>query len=58
MHNESHTAGAEQVTQETLESFYQVPTFIYSYKRKTDLHRTNLVTGERSSHRVPSYTFK
>jgi hypothetical protein len=59
MHNESHTVGAEQVSQDTLEAFYHVPTFIYSYKYNTDqLHRTNLVTGEHSSHRVPSYTFK
>jgi hypothetical protein len=59
MHNESHPVGAEQVTQDTLEAFYQVPTFIYSYKRETDqLHRTSLVTGEHSSHRLPSYTFK
>jgi hypothetical protein len=36
-----------------------LPTFIYSYKRDTDqLHRTSLVTGEQSSHRVPSFTFK
>jgi hypothetical protein len=59
MHNESHTVGAEQVSQDTLEAFYQVPTFIYSYELGTDnLHRTSLVTGERSSHQVPSYTFK
>jgi hypothetical protein len=59
MHNESHTVGAEQVSQDTLEAFYQVPTFIYSYEIDTDkLHRTSLVTGERYSHRVPSYTFK
>jgi hypothetical protein len=59
MHNESHTAGVEQVSQDTLEAFYQVPTFIYSYRTYTDqLHRTNLVTGEHSSHRVPSYMFK
>jgi hypothetical protein len=59
MHHESHTAGAEQVSQNTLEAFYQVPTFIYSYERETDqLHRTNLVTGESSSHSMPSYTFK
>jgi hypothetical protein len=52
MHNKSHT-------QDTLEAFYQGTTFIHSYKRETDqLHRTNLVTGEHSSHRVPSYTFK
>jgi hypothetical protein len=36
-----------------------VPTFIYSYKENTDqLHRTSLVTGEQSSHHVPSYIFK
>jgi hypothetical protein len=59
MGNKSHTAGAEQVSQDTLEAFYQVPTFIYSYKYNTEqLHRTSLVTGEHSSHRVPSYTFK
>jgi hypothetical protein len=52
MHYESHT-------QNTLEAYYQVPTFIYSYEQNTDqLHRTSLVTGEHSSHRVPSYTFK
>jgi hypothetical protein len=36
-----------------------VPTFIYSYEYYTEqLHRTSLVTGEHSSHQVPSYTFK
>jgi hypothetical protein len=36
-----------------------LPTFIYSYNRNTSqLHRTSLVTGEHSSHQVPSYTFK
>jgi hypothetical protein len=59
MGNKSHTVGAEQVSQDTLEVYYQVPTFIYSYKYNTDqLHRTSLVTGEHSSHRLPSYTFK
>jgi hypothetical protein len=60
MHNESHTVGAKQVSQNTLEVFYpEVPTFIYSYNQGTDqLYRTNLATGEHSSHRVPSYTFK
>jgi hypothetical protein len=59
MLNENHTAGAEQVSQDTLEALYQVPTFIYSYKYNTDqLHRTSLVTGEHSNHRVPSYPFK
>jgi hypothetical protein len=56
MHSESHTVGAEQVSQDTLEAFYQVPTFIYSYMYNTDqLHRTSLVTGESS--RVPSLNF-
>jgi hypothetical protein len=59
MHNEILTVGAEQVSQDTLEAFGQVPTYIYSYKYNTgQLHRTSLVTGERSSHRVSSYTFK
>jgi hypothetical protein len=80
MHKEELTAGAEQVSQDTLEAnalnrdlaktalqdaredlYYldEVLTFIYSYKFDTDqLHRTSLVTGEHSSHRVPSYTFK
>jgi hypothetical protein len=43
MHSESHTAGAEQVSQDTLEALNQVAAFIYSYKSKTDqLHRTRL----------------
>jgi hypothetical protein len=59
MHNESHTVGAEQVSQDTLEAFYKVPSFIYSYRFNTSLlYRTSLVTGEHSSHRVPSYKFK
>jgi hypothetical protein len=38
---------------------HEVPTFIYSYNQCSDqLHRTNLVTGKSSSHRVPSYTFE
>jgi hypothetical protein len=41
-----------------LQAHSDVPTFIYSYKFNTDqLHRTSLVTGEHSIHRVPSYTF-
>jgi hypothetical protein len=52
MHNES-------LTQDTPEAYYQVPSFIYSYGENTaKLHRTSLVTGEHSKHRVPSYTFK
>jgi hypothetical protein len=59
MGNRSHTAGTEQVTQDSLEAFYQVPTFIYSYESGTgQLHMASLVTGEHSSHRVPSYEFK
>jgi hypothetical protein len=60
MHSASHTEVEEQVSQDTLEAFYHdVPAFTYSYKRFTDqLHRTSLVTGEHSSLRVPSYTFK
>jgi hypothetical protein len=59
MHSEDLTVGAEQVSQDTLEALYhEVPTFIYSYEYNSDqLHRTNLVTGEHSTHRVPSYTF-
>jgi hypothetical protein len=42
-----------------LQAQSEVPTFIYSYKYNTEqLLRTSLVTGEPSSHRVPSYTFK
>jgi hypothetical protein len=77
MHSASHTVGAEQASQDTLEAnalnrdlaktsqqdtrdhLHEVPTFIYSYNQCTNqLHRTSLVTGEHSSHRVPSYTFK
>jgi hypothetical protein len=48
-----------QCKQDTRENLHEVPTFIYSYERLTEqLHRSNLVTGEHSSHRVPSYTFK
>jgi hypothetical protein len=36
-----------------------LPTFIYSYKMNTNqLHRTNPVTAEQSSHPVPLYQFK
>jgi hypothetical protein len=59
MHSEIHTVGAEQVSQDTLEAFCQVPTFIYCYITDTNqLQRTNLVTGEHSGHRVSSYRFK
>jgi hypothetical protein len=59
MHSEDLTVGAEQVSRDTLEALYhEVPTFIYSYENRTDqLHRTSLVTGERSILRVPPYRF-
>jgi hypothetical protein len=48
-----------QCKQDTRDDLHEVPIFIYSYKHSTDqLHRTSLVTGEHSSHRLPSYTFK
>jgi hypothetical protein len=48
-----------QCKQDTRDNLHEVPTFIYSYEEYTDqLHRTSLVTGEHSSLRVPSYTFK
>jgi hypothetical protein len=51
-----------QIVAESIASQLQgdtFPTFIYSYTKGTDkLHRTCLVTGEQSSHRVPSYQFK
>jgi hypothetical protein len=47
-----------QDTREALYHPHEVPTFIYSYKCDTgQLHRTNLVTGEHSSHSVPSHKF-
>jgi hypothetical protein len=50
---------ALQDAREALYHLLEVPTFIYSYEEYTDqLHRTSLVTGEHSSHRVPSYNFK
>jgi hypothetical protein len=50
--------------QDTRQALYHLDgvtrsTFIYSYKQDYDqLHRTNLVTGEQSIHRVLSYRFK
>jgi hypothetical protein len=36
-----------------------LPTFIYTYKGNSNqLYSTNLVTGEQSSHQLPSYLFK
>jgi hypothetical protein len=62
-------AETKHLLQDTREALYNLqatqlnqdilPTFIYSYKVGTDqLHRTSLVTGEQSSHQVPSYRFK
>jgi hypothetical protein len=48
-----------QYKQDTRDQLHEVPNFIYSYQYNDDqLHRTSLVTGEHSSLRVPSYTFK
>jgi hypothetical protein len=60
MHSENLTVGAEQVSQDTLDSvLHEVSTYIYSYQYITDqLHWTSLVTGDHSSLRVPSFTFK
>jgi hypothetical protein len=112
MHSESHTVGAEEVSQDTLEAIckltlsgstpeaissaldlnvktviqviargdfgskvldqernqckqdtrdhlHEVPAFIYSYEECTNqLHRTSLINGEQSSHRMPSQEFK
>jgi hypothetical protein len=47
--------------QDTREALHEVtlPSFIYSYTFNTgQLHRTDLDTGEQSSHQLPSYTFK
>jgi hypothetical protein len=49
----------KQCKQDTRDHLHEVPAFIYSYEIDTnELHRTSLVTGEHSSLRVPSYTFK
>jgi hypothetical protein len=48
-----------QHKQDTRDHLHEVPTFFYSYIKDTNqLHRTSLVTGEHSRHRVPSYIFK
>jgi hypothetical protein len=60
----SDLAETKQDLQDTRQALYHLhevtlPTFIYSYMPYTDeLYRTNLVTGEQSSHRVRSYRFK
>jgi hypothetical protein len=48
----------ETSLRDTRDHLDEIPTFIYSYESYTgQLHRTSLVTGEHSSHRVPSYRF-
>jgi hypothetical protein len=50
---------AKTSLQHTRDHPHEFPTFIYSYKLETDqLHWTSLVTGEESSHRVPSFAFR
>jgi hypothetical protein len=57
--NELNRDLAKTSVQDTRDHLHEVPSFIYSYKSDTSqLHRTSLVTGEHSSHRVTSYTFK
>jgi hypothetical protein len=51
--------GVQQLKAQDLQALRTLPDFIYSYEFNTGmLYRTSLVTGEQSSHRVPSYTFK
>jgi hypothetical protein len=74
MHSEDQTAGEQdtleanalnrdvaktafQDARDALYPLHEVPTFIYSFDT-FQLHRTNIITGEHSRHRVPSYTFK
>jgi hypothetical protein len=55
----SNDQEVSQYKQDTRDHLHEVPTFIYSYEYNTDqLHWTSLVTGEHSSLRVPSYTYK
>jgi hypothetical protein len=50
---------AETSLQNTSDCYHEVPNFIYSYDSDTDqLYRTNLINGDKSNLRVPSYTFK
>jgi hypothetical protein len=61
-------AETKHLLKDTMDALYHLqaqlhedtlPNFIYSYTYNSDqLHRTDLVTGEQSSHRVPSYRFK
>jgi hypothetical protein len=57
-----HHATLLQDTREALNPLLHqdtLPTFIYSYKFKTDqLHWTSLVTGGQSTHHIRSYKFK
>jgi hypothetical protein len=57
--NELNRDHAKTSVQDTGDHLHEVPSFIYSYNPKNNhLHRTSLVTGKHSSHRVTSYTFK
>jgi hypothetical protein len=62
LHRElTETKHSLQDTKEALYHLHELTqtSFIYSYTRDTNqLHRTSLVTGKQSSHKVPSYTFK
>jgi hypothetical protein len=60
----NEVAETKHFLQENREALNQLqrntlPTYIYGFERGSDqLFRTNLVTGEQSSHKVPSYKFK
>jgi hypothetical protein len=54
---ESNTYNTQDIQAQLHEN--TLPTFFYSYRFNTDqLHRTSLVTGQQSKHRVPSSRFK
>jgi hypothetical protein len=57
-----HRAGGiQQLKSQELQPPHEdtLPDIIYSYKHHTgQLHRINLVTGERSEFQMPPYTFK
>jgi hypothetical protein len=58
--HQQHTAPHQLLHHELAPPLHEqaLPTFIYSYEFDTDqLHRTDLVTGEQSSHTVPQHTF-
>jgi hypothetical protein len=52
---------AQQLETQDLQAQHKdtLPIFIYSYQHNTgNLHRTSLVTGKQTSHRVPSFRFR